>query len=471
MKIASIGAGSIYTPDFALMLIELRDQLKVDEWALMDIDPDRLDAVSGFVRMLLEEADLHIGLNVTLDLNEAVQDADYVITTIRVGKAHGRVLDEEIPRRYGFIGQETTAPGGFAMALRNIPAIVEIAQQTERVAKPEAWLINLSNPAGILTEAIYRFTNCRAVGLCNWPRTFWTKIAEAYGVKRDEVFLQLVGLNHLNWAKAFVKGKDVGNKASIKFAEVMAKQYGEEIVRKKFTFPQEIVDFVTWPLIVQYNHYYYMMDEALEDQKNATDTRSQMMVNHLKGRLPKYILDMIDLAGVHTRAEFVELVDKITIEMYRQKDRNALALLSGTRGGEGYGAAALEVILAIEKNSNQLQVVDYPNLGSIPGLPPDIVVEHTCLINGAGIFPISMPKLEPHMYALVYAVKQYEILTSEAAMQGDYRKALEALIANPLFNDLPRARKVLDDLLLAHKEFLPNFASAINKIKSGICPY
>ena len=471
MKITSIGAGSLYTPDFALMLIELRDQLNVEYWTLMDIDPDRLEAVSGFTRMILDEADLHIDVNTTLDLAEAVKDTDYVIATIRAGKAHGRVLDEDIPRKYGYLGQETTAPGGFALGLRNIPPIVEIARRTAELARPGAWLINLSNPAGMLTEAVYRFTKCRALGLCNWPRTFWTKIAEAYGVERNDVFLQMVGLNHLNWAKAFVRGRDVGKEVTGKFAEAMAKQYGEEIVRNKFTFPQDIVDLVNWPLFVQYNHYYYMMDEAIEDQKNTTDTRSQMMVKNLEGQLPQYILDRIDLTGIRTRAEFVELIDGIVIEMYRHKDRNGLALISGTRGGEGYGAAALEVILAMEKNSNQLQVVDYPNLGSIPGLPNDIIVEHTCLISGAGVFPITMPALEPHMHALVNAVKQYEILASEAAMEGDYRKALEALIANPLFNDLPRARKVLDDLLLAHKEYLPNFRSAIDMLESGIRAY
>lgn len=471
MKIASIGAGSLYTPDFAQMLIELRDRLKVDEWFLMDIDEDRLEAVSGFTQMLLEESGVNLRVHTTLQLAEAVKDADYVIATIRVGRTRGRVLDESIPRRYGFIGQETTPPGGLAMDLRNIPAIVEIAEKTETLAKPGAWLINLSNPAGMLTEAVYRYTRCRAVGLCNWPRAFWTRISEAYGVGRDDVFLQLVGLNHLNWARAFVRGRDVSADVTKRFEGAMATKYGEEIVKRKFSFPQDLVDAVGWPLIVQYNHYYYMMDEALEDQKNATDTRSRMMVENLKGRLPQSTLAKIDLTGVHTRAEFVELIDRIAIELYSQKRRDALDLISFTRGGEGYGAAALEVILAMENNLNQVQALDYPNLGSIPNLPSDIVVEHTCLVNAAGVFPLSMPALEPHMHALVNSAKQYEILACEAAMQGDYRKALQALIANPLINDVPRGRKALDELLVSHKEYLPRFGTAIAAIEKGIRPY
>ncbi|NMB54456.1 MAG: hypothetical protein GYA15_07110 [Leptolinea sp.] len=471
MKLASIGAGSLYTPDFALMLLEMRDKLQVDDWYLMDIDRNRLEVVAGYTKMVLDEGGAKTHIHLTTDLSEAVRDANYVIATIRVGKAHGRVLDESIPRKYGFIGQETTPPGGLAMGLRNIPAIVEIAQKTVELARPGAWLINLSNPAGMLTEAIYRYTKCKAVGLCNWPRSFWTHIAEAYEVQRDDVFLQLVGLNHLNWARAYIKGEYVGKDATRKFAENMTKKYGAEIVAKKFTFPQDIVDIVEWPLIVQYNHYYYMMDEALADQKEPTDTRSQMMLENLKSSLPKEVLNKIDLTNVKLRAEFVELIEKITIELYRQKSRDGIKLIAGSRGGEGYGAAALEVILAMENNSNQVQAVDFPNLGSIPGLPDDIVVEHSCLVNAAGIFPISMPALTPHMHALVNSVKQYEILACEAAMEGNYRKALEALIANPLINDLPRASLVLNDLLTSHKANLPNFSEAIERIERGERPY
>ena len=471
MKLASIGAGSLYTPDFALMLLQMRDKLRVDDWYLMDIDRDRLEVVAEYTRMLLEEGGSKTRIHLTTDLSEAVRDANYVIATIRVGTAHGRVLDESIPRKYGFIGQETTPPGGLAMGLRNIPAIVEIAQKTVELARPEAWLINLSNPAGMLTEAIYRYTKCKAVGLCNWPRSFWTHIAEAYGVRRDDVFLQLVGLNHLNWARAYIKGKYVGKDATRKFAENMTEKYGAEIVAKKFTFPQDIVDIVEWPLIVQYNHYYYMMDEALADQKQPVDTRSQMMLENLKGSLPKDVLNRIDISNVRLRAEFVELIEKIAIELYRQKSRDGIKLIAGSRGGEGYGAAALEVILAMENNSNQVQAVDFPNMGSIPGLPDDIVVEHSCLVNAAGVFPISMPALSPHMHALVNSVKQYEILACEAAMEGNYRKALEALIANPLINDLPRASLVLNDLLLSHKANLPNFSEAIARIERGDRPY
>ena len=417
LKLTSVGAGSLYTPDFALMLIEHRQDLPVKEWVMMDIDADRLQVVADYTQMILDEAGLDLRIKTTTDLVKAVTDADYVVATVRVGGAAGRVLDENIPRKYGFIGQETTPPGGMAMGLRNIPVFVDIAQKTSQYAKPGAWLVNLSNPAGMLTEAVYRYTDCKAIGLCNWPRTFWSRIANAYGVERDDVFLELVGLNHLNWSKAYVKGKDVSEDVTRKFAEDMAKNYGEEITKKKFTFPQDLVDLVGWPLIVQYNHYYYMLDSELQDQLNASDTRSQMMLDNLKDRLPKEVLDKVDMSGVKTRAEFVALIDKIAVELYRQKNKDGTRLIAGTRGGEGYGAAALEVLLAMETNKNQVQAVDFPNRGSIPGLPNEVVLEHSCLINAAGVFPISMPALEPHMHALVNAVKQYEILACDAAMQ------------------------------------------------------
>jgi 6-phospho-beta-glucosidase len=471
LKITNIGAGSLYTPDFALMLIDQREKLNIEEWRLMDIDSKRLSIVADYVRMLFKKVELDIRLTTTTDLEEAVKDVDYVITTIRPGGTHGRILDETVPLEFGLIGQETTPPGGLAMGLRNIPDIVEIAEQTERHAKPSAWLINLTNPAGMLTEAIYRYTNCKAVGLCNWPRSFWTKVAAAYGVERDDVFLQLVGLNHLNWARAFVKGVDVSEEVGEKFSQEMAKFYGPEIVKAKFMLPKDIRDLVGWPLIVQYCRYYYCLDEMLEDQKASTNTRSKLMINNLKGKIPDEVIERINIENVKTRAEFVELIEELTLELYEEKNTTGYDLISLTRGGEGYGAAGLEIIIAIEHNLNQVQVVDFPNLGSIPDLPNDVVVEHSCLINGAGIHPISMPGLRPHMQALVNSVKQYEILACEAAMEGDYRKALEALLAHPNFNDFDKSKAVLDALLLAHRDSLPNFNDAITKIEQGVRPY
>ncbi|MEL7657325.1 MAG: 6-phospho-beta-glucosidase, partial [Bacillota bacterium] len=179
----------------------------------------------------------------------------------------------------------------------------------------------------------------------------------------------------------------------------------------------------------------------------------------------------VDLSKLHTRAEFVELIDKITIELYRKQDMNGFRLVQGTRGGAGYGAAGLDVMRAMVNNMNQVQIVDYPNSGSIADIPRDCVVQIPCLINAAGVWPLAMGEMERHMHALVNAAKQYEILTIEAAMEGDYRKALEALFASPLENSFKNSKAVLDELLLAHEDYLPNFKTAIAKIKNSERPY
>lgn len=472
ITITNIGAGSIYTPDFALMLIENRDQLSVKEWRMMDINPKRLHAVANFSQHILDDAGMGIKIKTTTDLVEAVQDADYIFTTIRVGEAKARILDESIPIKYGLIGQETTAPGGLAMGLRNIPVMVDIAQKVVQYARPNAWLINLSNPSGMLTEAIYRFTNCRAIGLCNWPRTFWTRMMEAYNVERNDVFLELVGLNHLFWARVFIHGQDVNDEAGEQFKRMFTMKYGEDLVNSKFTLPADVSAMVNdWPLIVQYCRYYYLTDEMIKDQNSDLDYKSKKMVERLNGNIPQAILDRIDFSKIKTRADFVKYIDDIAIELYEEYNEDGLRLVQGTRGGEGYGAAGLDVILAIENNLNEVQGIDFPNLGSIPELPRDIVVEHSCLINAAGVHPLSLPALEPHMHAWVNAVKQYEILACEAAMEGNYRKALEALMANPLIHDFNKAKTCLNELLIGHKEYFPNFKDAIQKIEEGTRPY
>jgi len=470
LKLVSIGAGSSYTPDFAEMIIAHRGELPMKEWVLMDIDEYRLNAVGNFSKKILQDAGVEIKVRLTTDLIDAVTDADYVISTIRVGGAHARVLDETIPPKYGLVEQETIAPGGLAMGLRNVPATVEIARTIEKYAKPEAWLINLANPGGMLTEAVYRYTNCKAVGLCNWPSMAWKMAAEAFEVERDDVFLQFVGLNHLNWAKIFVKGKDVSEQAKILLPQKLGEQMGMSGAISKFFLPRDLIDAIGWPFAVLYCRYYYMMDEMLAGGE-AYDEMNKTMIDMVSKQLPEDVLAEVDLSKLHTRAEFVELIDKITIELYRKQDMNGFRLVQGTRGGAGYGAAGLDVMRAMVNNMNQVQIVDYPNSGSIADIPRDCVVQIPCLINAAGVWPLAMGEMERHMHALVNAAKQYEILPIEAAMEGDYRKALEALFASPLENSFKNSKAVLDELLLAHEDYLPNFKTAIAKIKNSERPY
>lgn len=472
LRIASIGAGSTYTPNFAEELTTLYDKIPVTEWVMMDIDPSRLEIVANFTRDMLRKANLPVKITTTTDLREAVSNADFVFTTIRVGGAKGRYFDETIPEKHGMIGQETTAPGGLAMGLRNIPAIVEIAEHVVRYAKPGAMLINLANPSGMLTQAICTETTCRAVGLCNWPTMLQNATAEAYGVDRKNVFLQHYGLDHLGWSKPFVGGTDVSETAYEKFTEGVSRLMGIKMdgSASGSGVPKEIADFTGYPLMIMYDDLYYRT-AAYQKQD------SQLFINSYRGWIEAkkdiFPPDVYErMLQVKKRAEMVLIIDELAIELYRQMDYEGYQLVMSTRGGQGYGLAGLNVMRAVYCNTSEVQIVNYPNYGTYPELAFTDVVQTPCVINRSGVYPLAMNTGTPeHMKALVQAAKHYERLAVKAAMTGDYRAALGALVASPLTNSFGRSRDALDALLIAHKADLPRFASAIALLESGTRPF
>ncbi len=471
MKLVSIGAGSTYTPDFAEMLIDRKDELPVQEWVMMDIDQDRLQAVGEFTEDILKKANSPIKLVFTTNLIEAVTDADFVITTMRVGKAQGRVLDETIPPKHGLAGQETMPPGGLAMGLRNVPVIVEVAQAIEKYSKPNAWLVNLANPGGMLTEAVHRIAGLeRAVGLCNWPVLAWSGVARAYGIARSRVFLKFVGLNHLNWAKFYIDGESKGVEAFRKMMQGLEMTAGlKEEDQRKMMPSDDLMEFIGWPFAAAYDLYYYNADEMHAGSSGFKEMWKQMAANAAE-RVPPQLAEMV--ANADSRAEMVQLLDGFVIDMYRKKDIEGFRLVQSTRGGASYGEAGLDVVSAIFNNSGNVQIVDYPNLGSLPGIPREDVAQIPCLINRVGVWPIAMGNDIPrHMVSFIQASKHYEILAVEAAMEGSYHKALEALVASPSVNSFEKSKNALDELLVAHKDDLPNFSDAIARLERNQSPY
>jgi 6-phospho-beta-glucosidase len=477
IKLVTIGAGSTFTPIFAELLVKFQNELPIREWVMEDIDVNRLDIVADFTKILLDQSSLPIPIRRTSSIPDAVRDADFVVTTMRVGCAQGRVLDETIPPKHGLVGQETTAPGGLAMGLRNIPVIVDVARAIEVQADPDCWLINLANPAGMLTEAVYRYSGCKAVGLCNWPIMAWETVAKAYHVPKDKVFLRFVGLNHLNWAQIYVEGHKVENDHRT-LEKIVHGFSGDpntsEIVGNMMQMmasadSADLVDFTGWPFMAPYNRFYYNMGEELGEggsfHKTTMAPRKNIDVN-LPPRLAKL------MANAHSRAEIVAVQEEFVLDLYRNKDMKGYQYVKQTRGGGmGYADAGLDVVRAIWNNLNEIQIVDFPNWGAVDGLPREAVAQQPCLINRAGVWPIAMGRIPAHMTTFIQAAKQYEMLAIEAAMTGDYRLALEALVASPLLVSFVKARDALDELMVAHKAFLPNFARAIAKLEAGERPY
>lgn len=476
LKIVNIGGGSLYTPDFGEELEKIKESFPVREWVLMDIDEERLKAVGVMTEHAMKQIDFPVKITHTTNLQEAVKDANFVFTTFRVGGTQGRIIDEKISEQNGLIGQETTPPGGLAMALRNVPVLVEVARAVEELAHPGAWLINLANPAGLLTEAVHRYTNCNIIGLCNWPTLFYKGTVDAYGVDPKDVFLKFVGVNHMNWADPYVKGKRKGVEAFNKFVrEGFGKNFGlkgDEGVKKALDmFPSpEISDFVGWPYLPAYMKLYYETDEVKES-KIFSSAMWDLMKDSLGEIIPEIILDKIDMTGANTRGEYIAVLESLSVDLYDEKNEAGRALVHSTRGGGSYAECGIAVANAIHNNTGEILVVDHPNWGTVKGIDYDDVIEGPCVINGAGAWPVAMGAIPTHMTFLIQEAKHYEKLTAKAAMEGNYHAALEALVISPLLHSYHKSRSVLDDLLVAHKEYLPNFSEVIAKIEKGERPF
>jgi 6-phospho-beta-glucosidase len=412
VKLAVVGAGSTYTPELAFELVG-DDAPGITTVALQDIDVERLSVVGAFVERILDHHGSSIAIEQTTDLNDALRGAAFVITQVRVGGQAARHLDETIPLKFDCIGQETTGAGGFAMALRAVPVMTEIAERMQTVA-PDAWLVNFANPAGLVAEAILR-TGARAVGLCNLPLTYERGLESAFGAG---TVLDYFGLNHLSWVRSVVdaSGRD-------RLPEVLA-TFPED-----GDFPKRLVETIGL-LPCYYLRYYYRTSAVLAEQKSHP-----------------------------TRAEEVMEIERATLARYADPALVERPDELSQRGGAWYNTAAVNFIRAVTRDSGQRQVLNVLNNGTIAGLPDDATVEVPCTVTAAGAVPLPVAPPPEHAAGLMEAVKAYERLTIDAALSGSRRTALQALLAHPLVRDLDIAAPLLDELLAAHAHHLPRFTA------------
>lgn len=468
MILANIGSGSSYLPDIAEMLIERRGTMQVAEWRLMDVDEYRLNCTGKYVQKMFEDVGMPTKITMTTDLTQAVKDCDFVITTIRPGKSAARNLDETIPFKHDLIGQETTAPGGMIMGFKTIPAMLEIAQAIEKYAKKDCYLINLANPSGMIAEALSRHSKVKFAGLCNGPTVQRTAMKAVYGDKYapEDIFVEILGLNHLIWCKVFVKGKDVTDDAFKRLLDWSAVHI--PALRKEFV-ESDLQQFIGWIPMGPYLEFYYDFPNSFRDLQCYSSNHWAGMIAHVQKNVGD-VLDDLTMPPNATRAECVALIEKRTFELYEKLDPRAYKLASNTRGGKGYGEAGITLINAIWNNTNEIFSPDVVSMGSIQGFDPEAVCTTTSLVNASGIHPIAFPKLPGHIMSKLYAAKEYEKLAVEAAMTGSYHAALEALVANPLVNSYYNAKGALDELLLAEKEFLPQFKDSIAVLEKGGSP-
>jgi 6-phospho-beta-glucosidase len=408
MKVAVIGAGSTYTPELVSGLARERKRIDVGDLVLHDIDAERREIVGGLATRMLERAGYAGTLEITGELGRALDGADFVLIQIRVGGQEARLGDETIPLTCGCIGQETTGAGGFAKAVRTVPVVLEIADEVRRRAAPGAWIIDFTNPVGIVTRALLDAGH-RAVGLCNVAIGFQRSAARMLGVDPERIVVDQVGLNHLTWVRALrVDGDDV--------LPVLLDEHGDELAANA-ELPRRLLDELG-AVPSYYLHYFYRHDEVLAEQ-----------------------------AGGTPRAITVMEIERDLLELYRDPDLSEKPALLEQRGGAYYSEAAIGLAASLATGDGAVHVVDVRNDGTLDGLAADDVVEVPARVGRDGPVPLEQAPLAPELLGLVQHVAAYERLTAEAAVSGDLAVAKKALLTHPLIGQNALADVLLERLL------------------------
>lgn len=438
LKIAVIGGGSSYTPEIIEGFIKHYHELPVKEIYLVDISEGmwKLEIVGELAKRMIKKAGLEIEVVMTTDRASAIKNADFITTQFRVGGLKSRAKDERLPLKYNVLGQETTGPGGFAKAMRTIPVIMEICKDIEKLA-PDAWLVNFTNPAGLITETVNKFTNVKVIGLCNVPIGMIKMVAKILEVDSSRIKIDFAGLNHLVWGrKIYLDGEDITKKVLDKLSD------GAALTMKNIPDLKWDPSFLNslGMLPCPYHRYYYMTDDMVKDEKKAIEE------------------------GKGTRAEQVQDIEKELFKVYKDPSLQEKPIQLEKRGGAYYSEAAVSLINAIYNNKREFHVVNVQNNGTITGLPKDAVIETTCVVDKTGAHPIHIGELSPKIYGLIQAVKAYEELACEAGVKGDYDLALQALTVHPLVPSANIAKILLDEILLTNKDYLPQFRGKIQQL-------
>ncbi len=417
MKLAVIGGGSTYTPELVDGIARLAGQVKVTELVLVDPDESRLSVVGPFSARIMRSYGHPAQVRWTTDTDDGLDGAGAVLLQLRVGGQAARDRDETWPLDCGCVGQETTGAGGLAKALRTVPVVLDIAERARARAAADAWIIDFTNPVGIVTRALLDAGH-RAVGLCNVAIGFQRTFARWLDVSPGQVQLDHVGLNHLTWERAaVVDGTD-------RLPEILA-EHGAELAAR-IELPEEALYLTGGTVPSYYLRYYYAHD---------------VVVSELRGR--------------PTRAQVVAGMERELLEMYADPalDRKP-ALLEG-RGGAFYSEAAVALLASLVNDTGDTQVVNVRNNGTMPFLDDDAVIEVPAVIGRAGPVPVPIEPLSPLLRGLVAHASAYEELAVEAALRGGRDRVVAALLANPIVGQFDLATQLADRLIAENAKFLP----------------
>lgn len=442
VKIVTIGGGSSYTPELVEGFIKRYDELPIRELWLVDIEEgkEKLDIVGAMAKRMMQAANIDCKVHLTLDRQEALKDADFVTTQFRVGLLDARMKDERIPLSHGMIGQETNGAGGMFKAFRTIPVILSIIEDMKKYC-PHAWLINFTNPAGMVTEAVLKYGHWdKVIGLCNIPVGATKLAAKVLNKEEKDLTFKFAGLNHFHWHTV----KD--NNGHDRTQELLEAYYGpgakpqavvENIRDMRFIYEQvRNLGMLPCP----YHRYYYMTGEMLEQE-------------------------LKEFAENGTRAEVVKKLEASLFELYKDPHLDYKPVELSKRGGAHYSDAACEIINSIYNNKKTVMVVSTRNNGAIDDLPYDCAVEISAIIDANGATPINFGAFPPAQRGYLQIMKSMEELTIAAAVSGDYDLAIQAFTQNPLVTSGDAAVTLLNEMLVAHEKYLPQFQTKIDALK------
>ncbi len=466
VKIVTIGGGSSYTPELVEGFIKRYDELPIKELWLVDIEEgkEKLEIVGEMAKRMVKAAGLPMDVHLTLDRREAMKDADFVTTQFRVGLLDARIKDERIPLSHGIIGQETNGAGGMFKAFRTIPVILSIVEDMKELC-PDAWLVNFTNPSGMVTEAVIKYGKWdKVVGLCNVPISCEKMVGKALDMDEEkELYFKFAGLNHFHWHRVWdKKGNELTEKCidllyggtdgfakyaanptraaeEAEKAAKRAKDAGVANIKNISYMSEQVKDLGYLPCM--YHRYYYITDDMLEDE-------------------------IEDFKENGTRAEVVKRTEAELFELYKDPNLDHKPEQLTKRGGTYYSDAACELINSIYNDKRTTMVVSTHNKGALTDLPYDCVAEVSSIITAAGPQPLAWGEFTPAARGMVQIMKAMEQVTIEAAVTGDYNKALHAFTINPLVPSGQIAKTLLDEMLVAHKAHLPLFADKIAELEA-----
>ncbi|WP_406738489.1 6-phospho-beta-glucosidase [Streptomyces sp. NBC_00853] len=419
MKLAVVGGGSTYTPELVDGFARLRDTLPVSELVLIDPAAERLELIGGLARRIFARQGHPGRITTTSDLDAGIAGADAVLLQLRIGGQAARLQDETWPLECGCVGQETTGAGGLAKALRTVPVVLDIAERVRRT-NPDAWIIDFTNPVGIVTRALLQAGH-KAVGLCNVAIGLQRKFAALLDLAPADIHLDHVGLNHLTWELGVRRGGPDGEDL---LATLLA-THGEAVAGD-LRLPRAVLDRLG-VVPSYYLRYFYAHDEVVRE-----------------------------LGTKPSRAAEVAAMERELLALYGDPALDEKPALLAKRGGAFYSEAAVDLAASLLGDGGPaLQVVNTYNNGTLPFLPDDAVIEVQARVDGSGAAALAVPRLDPLFSGLISHVSAYEDLALDAALRGGRERVFKALLAHPLIGQFDLAEGLTDRLLAHNKEHLP----------------